>query len=80
MHVFKASVGGSTFQQSKMCELTNLDVRNGHSIKFGLVYVVSRVLQTKKNVDTKKIAPVGGKVLYRPLEELQRAVKYFTAR
>jgi hypothetical protein len=41
----------------------------------------------KKNVDTKKIAPAGGKVLYRPLELLyrplhllQRAVKYFTAR
>jgi hypothetical protein len=41
----------------------------------------------KKNVDTKKIAPAGGKVLYRPLELLyrplqllQRAAKYFTAR
>jgi hypothetical protein len=47
----------------------------------------------QKNVDTKmfssgrKLAPAGGKVLYRPLELLyrplhllQRAVKYFTAR
>jgi hypothetical protein len=25
------------------------------------------------------LAPAGGKVLYRPLEELQRSVKYFTA-
>jgi hypothetical protein len=34
----------------------------------------------QKKVDTKRIAPAGSKVLYRPLEELIRAVKYFTAR
>jgi hypothetical protein len=27
-----------------------------------------------------KFIPAGGKVLYHPLEKLQRAVKYFTAR
>jgi hypothetical protein len=28
----------------------------------------------------RKFGPAGSKVLYHPLEELQRAVKYFTAR
>jgi hypothetical protein len=37
MHVFKARVGEFTFQKTKMYELNNLDIRNGHSIKFGLV-------------------------------------------
>jgi hypothetical protein len=32
-----ARVGMFTFRQTKMYEITNLDVRNGHSIKFGLV-------------------------------------------
>jgi hypothetical protein len=74
---------GFTFRQTQMYELTKFDVRNGQSIKFGLF----KLFQKQKKVDTKKIAPAVGKLLYRPLELLyrplqllQRAVCYLSAR
>jgi hypothetical protein len=36
MHVFKAREGGFTFRQTKMCELTYLEVRDGHIKKIKL--------------------------------------------
>jgi hypothetical protein len=56
MHVFKARVGGFTFRQTKIYELTYFDVRNGQSVKFGLFKLFPKFC-AKKNVDTKKIAP-----------------------
>jgi hypothetical protein len=59
---FKARVGGLTFCQ------TNLDVRNGVGIKFGVV--LPQVLRKQKNVDNEKFASTGCKVIYCPLELL----------
>jgi hypothetical protein len=88
MKLIEARAGGLAFRQTKKCELTNLNLRNGPSRKFerSCLSCFPCFAQTKK-MSTPIFPPAGSKVLHRPLQPLycplqllQKAIKYSTAR